>query len=174
MSCLSQHISYWLSKPSRWFHRRGFSVQSPWAFEFVTHVLFGKSRFYAFDELGGDRSDEQLFKVVRWLRPKEVVAYTDNALTETYLVSPLSKDPSLRGSTIVYYYGTDQFSRLDGDVDSGRFTDETCVIVDGIRRSNASNWQRLTVAPGATSAFDLGKRGIVFFDQRRQRQTYLL
>ena len=164
MSSLSQHISYWLSKPSRWFHRRGFSVQSPWAFEFVTHVLFGN----------GDRSDEQLFKVVRWLRPKEVVAYTGNALTETYLMSPLSKNPSLRGSTIVYYYGTDQFSRLDGDVDSGRFTDETCVIVDGIRRSNASNWQRLTVAPGATSAFDLGKRGIVFFDQRRQRQTYLL
>lgn len=174
MSCLSQHISYWLSKPSRWFHRRGFSVQSPWAFEFVTHVLFGKSRFYAFDELGGDRSDEQLFTVVRWLRPKEVVVYTGNALTETYLMSPLSKNPSLRGSTIVYYYGTNQFSRLDGDVDSGRFTDETCVIVDGIRRSNASNWQRLTVAPGATSAFDLGKRGIVFFDQRRQRQTYLL
>ena len=36
---------------SRFLHRYGFGIQSPWAYSLVRNVLFESLRYYAYDDL---------------------------------------------------------------------------------------------------------------------------
>lgn len=169
---MKSKIAYLLSKPLRWFHRKGFGVQSPWAFEFVTHVLFCSSRYYIFDELDGKKSDEQLFRIINWLNPSDVVVHTNNTLTKAYIVAPLRKDISRRSDMVVHYYDNSHENDLERDVETRLFTAKSCLIIDGIMNENKVSWENIINSDSATSTFDLGNRGIVFFDPQRQRQNY--
>ena len=66
----------------RWWHRQGFGVQSPWAYDMIRNVLFEHLRYYALDELRKRRreytlhgeclrrhDDEQLFRLANALHP---------------------------------------------------------------------------------------------------------
>lgn len=171
---IKSEIAYWLSFPARWFHRKGFGVQSPWAFEFVTHVLYCDSHYYIFDELNGSKNDEQLFRIVNWLNPHDVVANTDNNMTKAYLVAPIRKEPAKRSDTIVHYYSNSHYKDLELGIKECVFHDYSCVIIDGIMEKNQDSWKQIINLNLTTSIFDMGNRGIVFFDQKRQKQTYYI
>lgn len=168
-----KRLLYWISYPQRWIRRKGFGIHSPWAFEFVTEVLFSKHRFYAFDVLGGTIQHEQLFKIVNWLKPAEVVLNTDEKTETDYLTYPLkSNKPESNGR--VFYYDRFYHTILDIDTDCHEFQNGDCVIVDGITTSSDEAWVRLTNSGLTTSTFELYDRGIAFFDKGRQRQKYKL
>lgn len=174
MKNIKRKIAYWLSKPLRWSHRKGFGVQSPWAFEFVTHVLFCNSRYYIFDELNGTRHDEQLFRIVNWLNPHDVVANTDNNITKAYLVAPIRKESAKRSDTIIHYYSNNHTKDLKFDIKKNVFYDYFCLIIDGIMEYNEDCWKQIINFESSTSIFDMGNRGIVFFDPKRQKQIYYI
>ncbi len=167
-------ISYWFSLPRRWWHRHGFNVQSPWAYEFVRDAVSDKSWFYAFDELAGTKSDRQLFRIVFWLRAKEVEAHTDQIITKAHLLAPLSKKGlNARGMTI-YYYDEQHLDNFLADMNDGVFNERSCVIMEDIRHSAANLWDTIVNHRFSTSTFDLANRGIALFDPCRQKQNYLL
>ena len=167
-------LCYILSLPRRWWHRHGFNVQSPWAYAFVRDALADKSWFYAFDKLAGTKSDRQLFRIVRWLHAKDVVAYTDDNITKAHLVAPLSKRGLNDGGMTVRYYDSKHLTDLQNDIEQGLYDEHTCLIVEGIRKSAAAVWDIIVGQLPTTSTFDLGKRGVAFFDPARQRQKYVL
>ena len=169
---MNKKIAYWLSLPVRWFHRRGFGAHSPWAYEFVTEVLHGQYRYYIFDELGGTKSDEQLFRIINWLKSGDVEMHCDDNVTKAYLVAPVKKNESQRSNITIHYYDRAHTDELKHDIDVGVFTQQSCVIVDGILDENATEWARITALETVTTVFDTGRRGIVFFDPQRQKQTY--
>lgn len=72
--------------PIRAWHRKGYDVQSPWDFSFVTDVLFETHAYYAYDELRllcgtfatprkhAAADDEQLFRIANFFAPQSIVA----------------------------------------------------------------------------------------------------
>ncbi len=169
-----QRLSYWLSLPRRWWHRHGFNVQSPWAYEFVRDAISDKSWFYAFDKLSGTVADRQLFRIVYWLNAADVVANTDNNITKAHLVAPLSRKYRQSDGAVVCYYDKTHLQILENDIRSDRFSANSCVIIEDIRHSASELWDRLISRLPTTSTFDLGNRGVAFFDPARQKQNYLL
>lgn len=167
-------LSYLLSLPNRWRHRRGFGVQSPWAFSFVRDALFDKSRFYLFDELGGTHSDEQLFRIIHWLRPKEIIAHTDSQVTKAYLIAPLKRKVKREEGCDVYYYDAAHLCQLEKDIQAACFTPASVIIADGTLIGNSNAWNGLLSTHSVTTAFELRDRAVALFDTARQRQTYTL
>lgn len=167
-------LSYWLSLPRRWWHRHGFNVQSPWAYEFVRDAISDKSWFYAFDKLSGTVADRQLFRIVYWLNAADVVANTDNNLTKAHLVAPLSRQKQNNGGMTVFYYDKHHLNALKEHIQAARFDISSCIIVDDIRNTAASLWETIINSLPTTSTFDLSNRGIAFFAPARQKQNYLL
>jgi len=142
---------------TRWRHRHGFGVQSPWAYELVRDALCDHSRFYAFDTLGGTKRDEQLFRLAHWLHATAIAA---DGLSDTARRYLLAACPKLA------------ITPLTLPLPETSLPD--CAIVEDIAGSGKALWQQLLQQPQTTSAFDLRHRGIAFFDPARQRQIYLL
>mgnify|MGYP007056218160 CR=1 FL=1 len=167
-------FSYIFSLPRRWWHRHGFNVQSPWAYEFVRDALTDKSWFYLFDQLSGTKADRQLFRIVYWLGAKDVVAHTDDKITKAHLVGPLSKRGLNDGGMAVRYYDRNHLPQLEADIRARVFDERSCIIMEDIRHDGAQAWGDVHELLPTTSSFDLGKRGVAFFDPARQRQKYIL
>ena len=148
-------LRYWLNYPARWWHRQGFGVQSPWAYELVTDVLFERLRYYVFDEIGGTPQEQQIFRLVNWLKPQRIILEDVSATGRRFA---LAAQPGL---AIVA-------------LSEEEIGEEVCVVMDGIRGKNKDRWLQLLLHPKTTSTFDLGNRGLVFFDHCRQRQNYRL
>mgnify|MGYP007022090501 CR=1 FL=1 len=140
---------------ARWWHQRGFGVQSPWAYELVRDALFDRHRFYAFDTLGGTPADEQLFRLANWLKPTVMM---QEGMTDKGREYVQAACPTVR---ILPW-------------DERNITNEACVVVEQIHRQGRTCWQQVLAHPRTTSSFDLGHRGIAFFDPCRQHQTYFL
>jgi len=140
---------------SRWKHRHGFGIQSPWAYQFVRDVLFEKHRYYAFDTLNGTKDDEQLFRIVNWLKPKTLMLVDGSLQAETYI-------HAAKADVQIQPYSAEDI-RTD-----------TILVIEDIRGKNRALWETVHQSPHCTSTFDLRHRGIALFDPARQRQRYLL
>lgn len=141
---------------NRWRHRHGFGVQSPWAYHFVRDVLFEPLRYYAFDELEGGAHEEQLFRLALWLPTNRLMVKDVSDLGIRYLLKArrtLQLEP----------------------FDAAKIQPETVLVVEDIRHENRILWHEVVLPRrDRTSAFDLGHRGIAFFDSAHQRQVYYL
>lgn len=140
---------------TRWKHRHGFGIQSPWAYEFVRDVLFEKHRYYAFDTLQGTEDDEQLFRIVNWLQPKSLMLVDGSPQAEAYI-------HAAKADVQILPY------------DAKDIRPDTCLIIEDIQGKNRGLWEGIHQSLKHTSTFDLRHRGIAFFDPARQRQKYLL
>lgn len=137
-----------LSAPSRAAHRRGFGVQSPWAYELVRDVLFERLPYYAYAEQGLTTPlDQQLFRIRNHYRHQPVIVIDEkgDAATERY-------------ETV-----------MDKEV-----TPETVLVIEHTHDSNADLWQAVVLDPRTVITFDMGRRGMVVFDPKRIKQNYLL
>ncbi len=93
-------LFYILTLPLRAWHRRGFDVQSPWAYELVCDVLFEPLPYYAYDELHLLResfpkeaagcqcsADERLFRIANHFAPCGIVEI-GSPVSACYLARP--------------------------------------------------------------------------------------
>ena len=176
----------------RIFRRLGFGIQSPWAYELVTNVLYGKSQYYAFPDLRSRYPDhvrrgEQLFRLVNHLRPATAAIICDGSATATlpveamkaYMtaarkdlaVQVLNTTPACRFDIILVV--TPTAFRPDEWLASHLHDDSTCMVVEDIRHEGKALWERLTAEPQVTASFDIRRRrGIAFFDIRRIKAKY--
>ena len=94
-------ITQILTYPLRAWHRHGFDVQSPWAYEMVCDVLFEHLRYYAYDQLSLLRKvfttegasttdmDEQLFRLANHTYPSLAIEF-GNPISACYMARPHS------------------------------------------------------------------------------------
>ena len=166
-------LQYILQYPNRLRHRHGFGVQSPWAYEFVRDALFEKRRYYVFDSLQGSRADEQLFRIVQWLRPEEITEHASSATTHQYIEA--AKNVTHSSAVHLHYFSEEASRDLEEMLQSeDSFSANTCLVIDGIHSVHEAVWEQLLQHPCITSSFSLRKRGIALFDPARQRKNYIL
>lgn len=131
----------------RAIHRRGFGVQSPWAYELVRDVLFESLHYYAYDEQGlNTPSEQQLFRIRNHFKghPMVVIEEKGEAAAQQYEEAVQQATP------------------------------DTVLIMEHIHDENADLWTRTVNDPRAIITFDMRKRGMVIFDPQRIKQNYLL
>lgn len=128
----------------RAIHRRGFGVQSPWAYELVRDVLFEPLQYYAYEEQHlTTRRQQQLFRIKNHYRHQPLVIIEDNA-RERYEEVLMNVTP------------------------------DTILVIENINDENATLWDAVVKDPRAIVTFDMRHRGMVTFDPKRIKQNYLL
>lgn len=131
----------------RAIHRRGFGVQSPWAYELVRDVLFESLHYYAYDEQGLNTPlEQQLFRIQNHFKGHPMVVIEE------------------KGEVAAQQY----------EEAVQQVTPDTVLIMEHIHDENADLWTRTVNDPRAIITFDMRKRGMVIFDPQRIKQNYLL
>lgn len=245
----------------RFFHRRGFGIQSPWAYEMVTDVLFETLPYYHFIGLrkikksmetdfinsckGGEnidnscirmnlqsqKDDEQLFRIANYLRPTSILEVgIGSGSSLCYLASPHPNTPCLGISSFVHESLKKLATKIDLKIKEGdeilltqKYLEENelpeilhilctnnaeriyelmakayensfnhdvqpnirraahlttpfvpLIIIERINGECRQLWHKILDDSRATITFDLGKRGLAFFDSKRTKQNYKL
>lgn len=132
-----------LTYPLRAWHRRGFDIQSPWAYELVNDVFFERHAYYAYDKLNMLRQavapqshdnrredDELLFRIANRFAPKSVVEI-GSPLSASYLACPHSATSCRVFTTETDGQSLQTFRRLGLDITDSC---EAKLIADHLRQ----------------------------------------
>lgn len=131
----------------RAIHRRGFGVQSPWAYELVRDVLFEPLPYYAYQEQGlRTPLQQQLFRIRNHFGIQSVVVIDETAQA-----------------------AADRYAQAVRDA-----TPQTILVIEHTADQNAPLWATAVRDPRTTVTFDMGQRGMATFDPKRIKQNYLL
>lgn len=144
---LRRTIHLILTSPARALHRRGFGVQSPWAYELIRDVLFESAAYYAYQEQHLDTPlKQQLFRIKNHYKEHPILLINE------------------KGSAAEARY--DELLQ--------HTTPDSILIVEHTHNENASLWNRIVADSRAIITFDMRQRGMVTFDPKRIKQNYLL
>lgn len=128
-------------------HRRGFGIQSPWAYELIRDVLFEPLPYYAYEEQHLTTPlQQQLYRIRNHFKGHPIIVIDD----KTEHAGTLCRNEILSA------------------------TPDTILIVEHTHNENADLWNRIVADPRAIITFDMGRRGMVTFDPKRIKQNYLL
>lgn len=172
-----------LTNPLVWLrrfrHRCGYGVHSPFAFGFLTQVVYERNAFYAFRELDGRlawwqrfrvrRSLHMLFRLANYVRPRQIVAPA-SSLAVLYMQTacpnarPVAAGDAL-SSTLIYL----QSPWNEHDMVNHPFGPDDVLVLDNLHRYRA--W--FATLP-AIVTFDLYDIGIAFFNPKLNRQHYII
>ena len=131
----------------RAIHRRGFGIQSPWAYELIRDVLFESQSYYAYEEQGLNTPlERQLFRIRNHYKGHPVILIDEK-----------------RTAAAQHYEDALQ-----------NVTPDTVLIMEHIHDENANIWTHIVNDSRAIITFDMRKRGLVIFDKKRIKQNYLL
>lgn len=144
---LRRKTHLFLTAIPRAFHRHGFGVQSPWAYELVRDVLFEPLNYYAYQEQNLTTSlQRQLFRIQNHYPHQPLLIITEKK--------------------------QEAFAKYEEVLHA--VTPDTILIIEHTHDENASLWDMIVSDPRAIVTFDMGRRGLVFFDNKRIKQNYLL
>ena len=171
----------WLS---RLRYRKGYGVHSPFAFQFITQVLYTPGRYYADEwlELQFSRWERLahvrqlaicrlLFRLANHWQPKFIGAWGAGARELSYLHQGCRQAELLTesdGRELPFLY-----VNILSDDAIVRVGDRGLLVVDKLRE-NLVKWEALKQDARVNVTFDLYDVGIAVFDSRLQRQDYMI
>ncbi len=143
----------------RLLSRRGFGIQSPWAYSLVRDVLFEQLPYYVFDDLrlqfphrsrSERRTDELFFRLAHYVSPMHLtlIGHFDDSTLE--------------------------YIRRGCDAGSGSGCDaERVTVVADISHDGCQCWDAIVADPSATATFDIRHRyGVAFYKPGLSKQDY--
>ena len=168
----------------RWRHRRGYGVHSPYAFHFITDVVYESSAYYAYaplhrrltaanwyamryDTLCGlsEKDIRLLFRLVNFCQPScflfhgasEVLAYLPSEVPTRVFIYEDKAHRCLSSLPSIFPFGS-------------------MMVVRGIHRNAAAEtaWKTLKQRAEVTLTFDLGRFGIALSVEKMAKQDYIV
>lgn len=131
----------------RAIHRHGFGVQSPWAYELVRDVLYEPLPYYAYQEQHLTTPlQQQLFRIRNHYRHQPLIVIDE------------------KGQAALAKY----------EATLRNVTPDTILIIEHTHDENAALWNVAVNDSRTIVTFDMGRRGLVFFDKKRIKQNYIL
>ena len=144
---LRRSIHLFLTSLPRAIHRRGFGIQSPWAYELIRDVLFEPLHYYAYKEQELNAPlERQIFRIRIHYKGHPIILIDE------------------KGEAAAQHY-EDAVQNI---------TPDAVLIMEHINDENADLWTHIVNDPRAIITFDMRKRGMVIFDPQRIKQNYLL
>ncbi len=205
--CAVQHKSklildfrIWIS---RFIRRKGFGVQSPFAYNLICNVINEKGMYYSYDLLQQERmkkpkselrnnikSDKLLFRLANYVQPSIMIFPEKGfSMSKRYATS------GCKAAQTVSYSDCRELSHLTrwgiqtellyvrGDsCDEStllhiitQINEHSLLIVENIHKNSKSKnfWNKLINSSSAVLTFDLYNCGLVFFDRKYVKQHYV-
>ena len=160
----------WLS---RWRHCRGFGIQSPTDYQFVRYVINEKWPYYAYQDYAGDdwltrKLGCLYFRVANWRQPSVII---DGVGAEKYLLAGCRKAriaESIEPVELACVSIASDYQQL-----FQHCTDQSVIIFQDIWKQKPL-WRCIQHDQRATICYDLYYCGIVIFDSKRTKQSYIV
>lgn len=173
----------------RFRHRRGYGIHSPFAFNFVTDVVYNRGTYYAYASLRSHYAAHRgewhglrlkdcllLFRLANYQHPTEVrlVGYAPSHPVTAFLKA---------GSVNCSFSATTPRPNLVLDDEKwptnafgliSTLPEGAMLILTQVGGANQAAWQQLLVHPNAQIAFDLYDFGIVMNLPQLQRAHYVV
>ena len=186
-----------LKKIFRWFkrfrYRKGYGVHSPFAFNFITRVIYEKGCYYnyaKFDKLPASTKESKsicklLFRLVNYQQPNKLLYLSDfDDITPVFQWA--KSDVQIFGN-VNNSYKLDfvYINKSFGDsISTNQFIksllpqlhSNSMFVMFGIghTKEHKKLWKELISLPQAGISFDLYDIGILFFDLSKNKQDYLV
>lgn len=181
-------------------HNRGFGIQSPSAFFFITQVLKEKRPYYAYRELdriiaecgGMSRRDaRELFRITNYLKPDNCIAVASVAAAHAmkaarpkvpfYILETGTEKEFLEimekctEPGMLYIGNTPHRSALL-ETAMSRTNNRSAIVIEGISRDKASRelWQKIIDDQRTIVTYDMHRYGLLLFDREKKKQNYKL
>jgi len=160
----------WLSRIN---HRRGFGIQSPTDYRFVRCVVNENWPYYAYEEVGTDDSwlecklGRLYFRLANWRQPSVVIASKAQEYIQAGCRHARIEPEASKADLIIATKIPDVEALLD------KTSEQTVLVVENLRR-NKAQWQQLKNHEKTRTVFDLYYCGIILFDSKREKQTYIV
>ncbi len=170
-----------LSNPWIWLkrfrHRCGYGVHSPFAFAFLTDVVYERNAYYAYHELDASLAWWQrlrirrllhlLIRIANHVQPRRIVTKGDAHLAVRYMQAgcrqaQATTTPDGDGPTLYFLTAPD-------DAILPHLREDSVVIVDDLRKHLTWFGQLPSIV-----TFDLYDLGIAFFDTKYNKQHYIV
>lgn len=189
----------WLS---RFRHRCGYGVHSPFAFNLITDVIYEKRAYYAYIDLKnrvrqaegegvpvktGSKVNKLLFRLVNRMQPQTVIELGHRTVAAPYMQAAKPSatykflaEPSSFPDTVDFLYlnGYEEPSALSAAFREyvSRTTPNSLFVVLGIHHSKAMKqvWEAMKVHSQVGITFDLYDVGLLFFDRSKIKQHYIV
>ena len=188
-------------RPLRWlrrFRKRcGYNIHSPFAFGFVTGVIYEAGTFYAYSKLESQgvnilkrarlKDDRLVFRVVNFAEPKRIVALGPNSEafrhTCDYIRAarncPLlinDKDAFKAEAKPDFLYTDCNEWMAHVDAFLPYVHDKSALLIKSIYRTKESRqaWKELIAKPEVRVSFDLYDFGICFFEKRLNKENFVI
>lgn len=206
--CAMEHIMRFLSAPFIWLarfrYRKGFGIQSPFAYHFICDVINGNGEYYAFRELRAERRglyqsacgnslkmDKLLFRLANFAHPATIFApeqgmfigrrYLSEGCTSATLYVFRDSGDLRNTLSLVKTVG---LLYLDSTLDYANIfklafpflSAQSLVIIKGIHHNSDVRrwWESLKEDPRIVLSFDIFDAGILLFDHNYVKQNYIV
>lgn len=183
--------------PWIWFlrfrHRRGYGVHSPFAFGFINDVVYERTAYYAYRELGKLHPwwirwfrlypltcRQLLFRLANYVHPQTMLLIGDRPMERQYLSAAvptarwLKEEGAKDTAAELIFIAHEQLAKaadfIDGMASSG------VMVLEGIHEDSASlqRWRQLQENRHTGITFDLYTYGILFFNPQLNKQHYIV
>lgn len=180
-------------RPFRWLlrfrHRRGYGIHSPFAFNFVTGVVYEQGSYYAYPALKAMykklrphgvrlKDGRLLFRLANFSQPRviglvgyRVDSWAARCLSEGCSHARIVEEGELSQADFVLL-SRDEVSKAEGVLDSLPLGG-TLVVTHTIGR-NREVWSKVIAHPRAVVTFNLADFGIVMVRPELNKQHYVI
>jgi hypothetical protein len=181
----------------RFRNRCGYGVHSPFAFNFITNVIYEKAMYYAYSEIEKAESGRStkvnrlLFRLVNSVQPLTILHAGKSGMAALYLQAakktaryiPLaSEDVShllpLQQVDFLYIDRPENVALVRQLYECGvsQTGHRSMIVIGGIYRSTAMKtfWKQAVADQRVGITFDLYDLGILFFDRSKIKQHYVV
>ena len=190
----------WLS---RFRHRCGYGVHSPFAFNLITQVIYESTPYYKYKDLAVEQKKlapqkdnywkyeskkvkRLLFRLVNYIQPDTIVDVGRLAASSLYLkagkegadytaASELSELFLEAGVPVGFLYLHD-YRHPEFMEEVFRICGKSVFVIEGIRYTSQMKalWKRMQQDEHVGITFDLYDLGILFFDKTKIKQNYIV
>lgn len=190
------YIFEYLKKPLIWIKRfrkrRGYNVHSPFAFNFITSVLYQRGVYYRYsdiDKLGRSGYEttkilKLIFRLVNFIQPKTIY-YKSNNSTIPRVMKWAKSDiccnteiSDCNQLDFVYLSCNKHIEEVEKIIEQvwPKLHSNSMFVLSGIGYSKAlyDLWSNCIERDSAGISFDLYDMGILFFDQSKNKQDYIV
>ena len=200
-SPLWRHPVVWLR---RFRHRCGYGVHSPFAFDFLTNVVYERGVYYAYSDLDGRfpvrlfrrhvlKCRRFLFRLANYVHPGAIrlygcwpeaeVAFLSAGCVSARVCPHMSpcraggrRPGAEAGEVVLDVVGADVPVACWKDIAGSIAEGRSVCVLAGIHASAEARrqWEAVRSLPEAVVTFDLYDYGLVFYDRSKQRQHYIV
>lgn len=189
----------WLS---RFRHRCGYGVHSPFAFDLITRVIYERASYYAYKSLAfeqkkyssGEEStkvNRLLFRLVNWAQPSTMVDIGTLSASSLYLQAGKRGGSYVSASRLLerlpevdipvdflylHDYRHPQLVKEVFEYYTPQTTQQSVFVIEGIRYTKPMKklWRQMQADERVGITFDLYDLGILFFDTDKIKQHYVV